>query len=186
MPSVRVKRHVYSSLGYQSRAGPSEGSPRPRSLANLFKWPLLEGPPSPLPNESPTIRPPPIATTMSRRTGSRVQDHLIPLLGQERARARAMSLSQRYHQSPRPSGDSAVVMLEGENVDVQVPGDDEPGRIDSTLSFSSYNDPEHSGRDHHHDDIVEHLDVIGVFPSSSYNPRVAHQNISRPSSGHCK
>lgn len=98
----------------------------------------------PLPNESATIGPPPIATTMSRRTGSRAQDHLIPLRGQERARAREMSLPQRYRS--RPSGDSAVIMLEGETVNVQVPGDEEPRRIDSTLSLSRHNDPEHSDR----------------------------------------
>lgn len=75
-----------------------------------------------------------------------------------------------------------MVMIE---VKVQVPGDEAPGRIDSPLSFSSYNDPEDSGLAHH-DDIVEHLDVICVFPSSFLTPRVAHQKILRFSSGHCK
>ncbi|KAE9397111.1 hypothetical protein BT96DRAFT_996076 [Gymnopus androsaceus JB14] len=158
MPSVRIKKHSYSSLGNQS-VSPSEGYP-PRSLANLFKRGPQEGPSSRSPHEGPTTGRIPTATTMGRRTGSRVQDHLLPLLGQERGRARAMSLPHRYRlNQPSPVG-SGVVTLEGEAVDVQVSGGGEPGRIDSALSLSSYNDPEISELDHHHDDIVEHLDVI--------------------------
>jgi hypothetical protein len=51
-----------------------------------------------------------------------------------------------------------VITLEDRHHHVFVQGEHETGRIGSALSF-------HSGTDesnHHHDDIVEHLDVIGA------------------------
>lgn len=158
MPSIRVKRHTYSSLGNPSEGGNS------RSLAQIFRW-------SQSVQDEPQLSSFPAQSTrpIQNQVGSssRVQYHLLslqtPLLGGDRSRARA-SLPQRllsFHPSPAPSIGSGVATLEHSSIDIQVPGEGEngPGLIDSALSLAE----ENADLVHHHDDVVEHLDVIGVW-----------------------
>lgn len=70
-------------------------------------------------------------------------------------------------EEPGPSADRLdVVSLQGSNENIIYHGDGRrPGRIGSALSFSDEGDE----AQHHHDDIVEHLDVIGTLQASSYS-----------------
>ncbi|KAF9268077.1 hypothetical protein L218DRAFT_994842 [Marasmius fiardii PR-910] len=156
MPSVRVKRNRYSSLTDHSRSARQSYPP----LHTLFHEP--EQPDTTQQVESPTtiqdderqkiIRKGSLsASRMGRhRTGSRVYDSLRlqePLLAQHTSTER-------------------VVTYEGSAADVQLIGEDGPSRIGSALNLPPVENenspivhvPEDDG--HHHDDIVEHLEVI--------------------------
>lgn len=53
--------------------------------------------------------------------------------------------------------------MEGRQADITVDGEDgeEPGILGSALSLPHTDLSDTQEEDHHHDDIVEHLDVIG-------------------------
>ncbi|KAI3612115.1 integral membrane protein [Moniliophthora roreri] len=151
MPSVRVKRRDYASLTDRPHTAGS-GEP-PRSLANIFRPLSAHG----QIESRDSLPQPPQATHNPFKTrvraGSRVYGSLRlqePLLG---ARPASQGSSPRPH-----SAEGRLVTLPGPTADIQVPNDGRPGLIDSALSL-----PEGAtqGQDgHHHDDIVEHLEVI--------------------------
>lgn len=59
-------------------------------------------------------------------------------------------------------------MLEGRREDIIVPGEGEQiGRVESALSHVDGDEEGSVFGDHHEDDIVEHLDVVGT---SYYSP----------------
>jgi hypothetical protein len=104
------------------------------------------------------------------RAGSRVSNHL---LSKPSMRFSAAGSDARSHRSSVDAGTGfsgsprgGMITLEGEQADVVVRSDGEPGAIGSALSLPHSTGGE-SFRDligdgHHHDDIVEHLDVIGT------------------------
>ncbi|KAG7096845.1 hypothetical protein E1B28_004253 [Marasmius oreades] len=166
MPSVRVKRGNYSSLIDKPQNARTSLPP----LQSLFHAPGQ-------PDTTPQVDPPTSIEVEERqdilrkgslpafrrpRTGSRVYGSLRlaePLFGQ-----RGPSRASLQHYTPRGSIER-VITYEGSAADVQLVGDDRPSRIGSVLSIPPGNDnrpvfhaPEDDG--HHHDDIVEHLEVI--------------------------
>ncbi|KAF7331890.1 hypothetical protein MKEN_00069300 [Mycena kentingensis (nom. inval.)] len=147
MPSVRVRRSTISSLG-------------DRSLAGLFSPPV---PPTPLPTTSPN-------NTLSR--ASRIENHITfnrTSGGAPIPSAPSSGGAQRIASSPEPhplipprsstplsrhSGAQADVLVRTRSVE------GEPGLIGSALSVSSSHRGVVSPGPDHHDDIVDHLDVI--------------------------
>jgi hypothetical protein len=184
MPSIRIRKSAYSALD----SSPEQPATFPRSLANIFGSPIagqhrpdisitqqdasgrpqsefLE-PPRP---DSPEL---PMAPMRRRpRAGSRVSNHLLnkPSLrfseAGSAARSHRSSVDAGTGFSGSPRG--GMITLEGEQADVIVHSDGEPGAIGSALSLprstggQSFQDLMEN--EHHHDDIVEHLDVIGTF-----------------------
>ncbi|KAK0498658.1 hypothetical protein EDD18DRAFT_1158598 [Armillaria luteobubalina] len=160
---------------------------------------LTNSPAAPLPA---IIVDQPIATLRRGRprAGSRVQDHLlsrlssIPLRSQGsgsplRSQASISSLggSNRTTSPTHFSAIDGVLTIEGPNTDIQVHSDDgEPGLVGSALSlprsdeangsYQSY----HPLDDHHHDDIVEHLDVIDPQVATVSNLTNAANSILIP------
>lgn len=175
MPSVRVRRTSdYTQLDDQgnvkrnTRERTALGTVFP-SLQNL-KRPSSSGgelsvvspPPATRPEiRRATISGPRAASPVIRRprAGSRVVDHIV------KPRPSGSSLRQQRSTTPlRRDESSSHVIFEGSQADVVLDhqvGED-PGFIESALSL-------HSGHsaavedEHHHDDIVEHLDVIGML-----------------------
>ncbi|KAJ3789499.1 hypothetical protein GGU10DRAFT_260500 [Lentinula aff. detonsa] len=179
MPSVRVKRHPYSSLGNRSEGGNS------RSLAHIFRRTQSHEEPQPF-HFSPQSAEPAQNRGRRRRSGSRIQDHLLslqtPLLSGNQRRART-TLPQRFlpsQPSPPPSAGSDIATLESSALDVQVPGEGEngPGLIDSALSLSEA--AENLDPVLHHEDIVEHLDVIDPQVATANNLTNAANSILIP------
>ncbi|KAJ8086745.1 hypothetical protein PM082_005568 [Marasmius tenuissimus] len=165
MPSVRVRRSQYSSLGDDPQT--------PRPLLNSIYIPpnqtdnnALAASPTSISNEGSTESPAiPFATLRSgrRRAGSRVYNSLRlvepPLLGERASRGTL--------QPTRPASADGVITYEGSATNVQLVGDDHHSLIGSALDLPQ--PVERDGRPavvrprddvHHHDDIVEHLEVI--------------------------
>lgn len=174
MHSVRVKRGQYASL--QDRPQGRITRPRSRSLATVFGSPTLPSTPAFTSNEptharhrSQTVSGPggdPSDSTSSpprtlRRPSSKIHDHIM-------SSTRGGSFRRHLHpeeaqNSPllgrrRNEDRSDVVSLQGSAENVEYRGDGRRmGRIGSALSLP---DGMHDDQ-HHEDDIVEHLDVIG-------------------------
>jgi hypothetical protein len=168
-PTVRIKRSDYSTL--RERAQNEEQQP-PQSLASLFRRPrsisLAAYPP--LAQTDLTGQDDPFTGTTGRATGrplqrrranSRIQDHFISRsLGRSQhppGDAHSLTSASSGRANSRPP--SPFITLRGSNTDIVAPRSDiGPGVLGSTLSLSRPSD------DHHEDDIVEHLDVIGAYP----------------------
>ncbi|KAJ6598954.1 hypothetical protein DFH09DRAFT_19508 [Mycena vulgaris] len=140
MPSVRVRRSTYSSVN----------GPQDRSLAAIF---AADGTPVP-----PATPAPPFLTNSVR--GSRVQSHITGSLGRASAVGRTISPGSNDNGRPhtplsRHSGSQTDVVLNAR-------ADGGSGLIGSALSLpDSHHAVGENGQDlDHHDDIVEHLDVI--------------------------
>ncbi|KIK68038.1 hypothetical protein GYMLUDRAFT_36853 [Collybiopsis luxurians FD-317 M1] len=170
MPSVRVKKHSYTSLRPQrSRSG--------GALANLFRRTSLDADETePSHSNEPQTAGYAIDGDTRRRTRSRLQKHLLqtPLLDEDRRRARALSVPPVFRPTTQTSPNTSVVTLEGATADIQLAGDGAPGLIDSALSLSD------AREDHHHDDIVEHLDVIDPQVATACNLTNAANSILIP------
>ncbi|SJL01855.1 uncharacterized protein ARMOST_05179 [Armillaria ostoyae] len=144
----------------------------------------------------------PIATLRRSRprAGSRVQDHLLSRLSSIPLRSQGSGSPLRSQASVSSLGGSirttspthfspidGVLTFEGPNTDIQVHSDDGgPGLVGSALSlprsdeanasYQSY----HPLDDHHHDDIVEHLDVIDPQVATVSNLTNAANSILIP------
>ncbi|KAJ7180203.1 hypothetical protein C8R43DRAFT_392654 [Mycena crocata] len=179
MPSVRVRRSTYSSVGDQ---------PQDRSLAALF---AADGSPAP-----PPLPAPPLLQNSIR--GSKIHSHIAG------SRGRAGSLASVLRTtSPESNGRSATPLSHhsGAQTDIVVRGraDGQPGLIGSALSLpdSQHEASQRGGDLDHHDDIVEHLDVIDpqvgtvstltnaanaiLFPPQSWLVRKPVVTLSSPS-----
>jgi hypothetical protein len=147
MPSVRVKRHQYSHLSEPHTAGAN--SEPPRSLSTIFRQPSAQ--------ELHQIHSPHTAPLHPHGLQTRDRSSSIVHALVTRGSARAPLIQRR----PRPDSESSnhthsgVVTLEGSVTDIQVAGDAATGIIGSALDVAAQEDG-----CHHHDDIVEHLDVI--------------------------
>ncbi|KAJ6515788.1 hypothetical protein C8R45DRAFT_218871 [Mycena sanguinolenta] len=144
MPSVRVRRSTYSSASERSQD---------RSLAAIF----AAG--QPQSDEVPPLPAPPFLQNSIR--GSKIQSHI--------GRGRANSVARTsitsggpVPNSPNSEGRAATPLSHhsGAQTDIVVRArsDGEPGLVGSALSLPHSNQGDEL--DHHHDDIVEHLDVI--------------------------
>jgi hypothetical protein len=175
MPSVRVKRFPYATI-----ADPSSPSAEPRSLATIFApFTTSTAPDTAIthaaPQPSPTIGfvPESLPRPQNRpRASSRVDRHCQSLrLGRVPSRGH----QDFFRQSPdlqrlpsnTPLHDQGVTVFEGRGVNFSVPSihEGEPGFVGSALSLP----PSQPADDHHHDDVVEHLECIG---SSSTPPAI--------------
>lgn len=174
MPSVRVKRGDYATLKEQQEA---------RTLATIFRGqddehlpvpPAIYGTSAQQPQSAPPTmgRSAPTAGSSAAPHGhnrlrrGRVHNHCMrtsvsgypepPFTAQPR---RVSISSQRDTSDARSFNGSSVIEVRT--------GDRQPGLIDSALSLDSQdmdNSMTAEQRDQHHDDdIVEHLDVIGAF-----------------------
>lgn len=111
-----------------------------------------------------------IASTTTRPSNFR-RDSLGPLPSRDYRQYRdepAESSSRRRpsvtHQQQVPEGE--VLSFDGPQASVTIPADGEMGRVESALSghgSDAYDDEDEDefDDDHHPDDVVEHLDVIG-------------------------
>lgn len=188
MPSVRIKRG-YSTLSQDSpllptTEPPSTSRPRSRSLAHIFGPSISRNYEDDVP-ELPPLRLRPQAVSEGGITAqgslprrmSRVHSHIM-----SSTRAAASSSGGLMHRASSILSDvgrslslashdrASMVSLEGRQENLLVPLDPEhaSGRIGSALSFHSVSSTDFSD-EHHHDDIVEHLDVIGENPFFSLN-----------------
>ncbi|KAF9008972.1 hypothetical protein BDQ17DRAFT_1422154 [Cyathus striatus] len=145
MPSIRI-RGSYASLG-------DEEENRPRSLASIFYQPAVQ-------STTPRTRP----SLPTLRTNEE-QDFSLRSHSYRSSRAlldHAPSIDATF---AHPPPQDLMVTIEGSQADILVPSHLQPGRIESNLSLpQTPSDSQHprllEPDDHHHDDIVEHLDVI--------------------------
>lgn len=172
MPSIRIKGppgQVYSALEDAISVnddtlclrGEVPGAPQVqhRSSFPLLPRGLLDMPSPPLHG-----RP--------RSASSRIHAHCI----------NASRNSQHWQLPPNPlsntkststsNPDNATTQdmtIEGALTNVRVPSHIDPGFEESSIGISLTNDDEDSQfSGHHHDEVVEHLDVIGDFPFFSH------------------
>ncbi|KAF7301767.1 hypothetical protein MIND_00742300 [Mycena indigotica] len=142
MPSVRVRRSTYS------------GDTQDRSLAAIFAEhspPPPPGPPIPFPSN--TLR------------GSRIQSHItatsnVPIRVASVGRSSVTSGALSPDSLARPA--TPLSHHSGTNTDVVVRArsDGQPGLIGSALSLPSSQGQDTADELDHHDDVVDHLDVI--------------------------
>jgi len=172
MPSIRVKGQVYSSLEAAISTNDDTlclraelaGSPNTYpSVQPKLSLPLLPR------GVSDVTSPPSPSRPRSATTSSRIHAHCIN--------------TSRHYQPPEPlpnppnkmkststsnvdneTTSQGVMTIEGVQTDVRVTSHVEPGIVESSI-FTADEDYRRPGfSDHHHDDVVEHLDVIGISP----------------------
>jgi hypothetical protein len=175
MPSVRVKRGQYASYANIDELSAEGTQGRPRSQSTL------QSPGSPASFEVP--QPPNVrnrSQTVSgvggyagqRRPTSKISDHIMSTSRVPRIESASfnpdhrvlagqpLSSPQAGQSGVRRSTDHSVISLRGSTENVVYHGDaHQLGRIGSALSHTTEGDE----NDHHHDDIVEHLEVIGTL-----------------------
>ncbi len=192
MPSVRVKRGQYSYLfDGQQDDSTAQRRPRSRSIASILGQnptspqgaPTQEAPPSPLTElQHGRQRSRTIDTAVSdaptpgrlQRPPSRISDHIMSSartpqrtgMSSAEVRTRASDsprlTAEKRDRSSQDGGDT--VSLQGSTENIVYHGSGRPGRIGSALSLPTSQRSSYDLNDeHHHDDIVEHLDVIGMF-----------------------
>lgn len=184
MPSIRIKGTSYAAL--QDGAAANE----PRSLAEIFP---SNSPGSPtLGNRVSPRRSMPVMRETDNPTSIPASPEILSQSPRQRRRAGTVS-SRIYHhvvhKAPRidpadhdsqPSTSrtaspllvghdgSHMVTLEGSQADIRMRASTERGRVDSAINLPhTHYDANHvallNSMEAHHDDIVEHLDVIGEF-----------------------
>ncbi|KAF7968425.1 hypothetical protein HWV62_30583 [Athelia sp. TMB] len=130
--------------------------------------------------------PSPVVQPRRPRAGSRVADHVLSKTPSsmrltQRSSSPLIGGSLRRSSSSRRSPVPGMAVLEGSQAHVMIPQADEeaPGIIDEALSHHDLEDTEEE--DLHHDDIVEHLDVIDAQVSTVSNLTNAANSILIPS-----
>lgn len=185
MPSVRVRRgsQYASLLGEDELQEQNRGSgitrPRSRTLASIYQNsdPLTivnvedaqgaqaESSSGPERASRPGDSPPrPLSKVASSILSHQKSSELL------RA-PRSQDFGSAHRRRPAYASDSRLhdrtLTLEGQQADVIVPNDGRPGVLESQLSFSSAeSDPFSNASENslnHEDDIVEHLDAIGML-----------------------
>lgn len=181
MPSIRIKGQVYSTLEDaistngdnlclqgELPGGPPSNTLRPYShtpnVHHKFSLPLLPrgqlDVPSPLPHGRP------------RSASSRVYAHCINTSRNSQYSQPPPSPLSNTKSMPTSNVGNAttfqeMMTIEGALTDVRAPSHVDPGIVESSTDISTDDeDSQFSG--HHHDDVVEHLDVIGTFSSLSH------------------
>ncbi|KAF8913998.1 hypothetical protein CPB84DRAFT_1840763 [Gymnopilus junonius] len=176
MPSIRIRSRAYSALDSASGGRNADalalvnstipfpvGTPpaiAPSSTPSSAR-PVLPDP-SPSPFLTPT-RP----RAFSTSTPSRVHAHCTSRSSQLTSLAQgATPISARRTStvpgspSPYPNAGETLT-IEGLQTDIRLASHGEPGRVESSINLPHIDGDENN--DHHHDDVVEHLDVIGML-----------------------
>lgn len=174
MPSVRVKRSQYAHIGDDIYLEETHGRPRSRSVNQPYDQEA----------GSSATRPPHVrhrSHTISglggysnpapRRTTSKISEHIMATSRTPRLESAQLSNDPQSSRaarsrsgtqsglSPPPVDPPDVISLQGSNENIIYLGDaNRIGRIGS-----SFTNEEHDDAEHHHDDIVEHLEVIGTL-----------------------
>ncbi|KAF9534219.1 hypothetical protein CPB83DRAFT_843880 [Crepidotus variabilis] len=179
MPSVRVKGRIYTPIQEvfpggeieQSAEGdvaqtPGEPAVSPPRLFNRLSLPLLR--------QSRTSTTTFVTPRRPRAltTASRVHAHCT--IRETRPSPDYVASPTPIHHSPLgaagPYGYTPKAEthdIEGQSAVLRLRSHGDPGRVESSINLSHYEDGEQVDPDHHHDDVVENLDVIdpqvGVF-----------------------
>ena len=171
MPSIRIKGQAYSALdatstnddtlylrGESLGANPNTHTPNIQHRSSL---PLL--PHGPLDVPSPSSH----RSGRPRSASSLVYAHCINTSTRRNSLYSQPSPNHLRNTKSTPTSnvDNATTSqeIEGTLSDVRVPSHVDPGIAESSINTADDEDSQFSG--HHHDDVVEHLDVIGKFPS---------------------
>jgi len=162
MPSVRVRSKTYTPVHEvfaqadpgdvaEAQNSPTEGAPIPRFS---FLHDRMRTAPFPAPGR-------PRAATLS----SRVHAHCtLRNSGSINSRSPTSPVIPLVNEHPQPAEES-------NRPGIRHP----PGRAESSINLShggSDNFWDSFNPDHHHDDVVEHLDVIGTYSSHGYTPQL--------------
>ena len=187
---MRVRRgSQYRTLEGEDNAeggrNDTTGRPRSRTLASLYRSevssptasPVVTSPVEELPSERRRAQSDAEAGGSSEkpdlpreyrpydsvRVPSKIADSILSKKRSSQAVRAQRSLEPLWRRTESSDGQ----ILHGSQADIVVPGDGRPGRLESALSLSSAGEEEDPFRsssdslDHHDDDIVEHLEVIG-------------------------
>lgn len=170
MPSIRIKGQVYSTLDAISTnddtlclrdelsgASPRNSHSHTSNIQHRPSLPLLDVPSPSLPRLG---RP--------RSASSRVYAHCINTSRNSQYSQPSPNPLSNTKSTPTSNADNATTSqeIEGALSDVRVPSHVDPRIAESSINSSLTADDEDSQfSGHHHDDVVEHLDVIGIFPS---------------------
>jgi len=173
MPSIRIKGNVYASLEdyYAENDGPGSGEPQPSEGGPALSTPNGK---SFIPSDTPRIYPrnslpllkPSDTANSSQPSPTRLRPRA--LTSSSRVHDHCISRSAQYNDvapnahSAAPSLTSPTRIYAGENMTIEnlhaTPGG-ETGLIEHSINLSRVD--LNGIEDHHHDDVVEHLDVIG-------------------------
>lgn len=187
MPPIKVKGNAYSSLDDSNipedydippntQPSISQQTPSPLllritpNISTRLSLPFLRG-------EPPDVRLSAIASTTPNRpraatTASRIHAHCTSSAGIRSSQfwgaEQDVDSLQPGVPSPSPSRSPNVaypqagqlVTLEGMQTDLRISSRGEPGLIEHSINLS--HTEEEDDVDHHHDDVVDHLDVIGT------------------------
>jgi hypothetical protein len=169
MPSIRIKDHaVYSNLentiSINDVRGEMSNSPNTYShTSNIQTRPSLPLLPRELLDPSSHLRP------RSATTSGRIHAHCVNTSRNSQFLQPPPNPLRTTRSTPNTNVEDAtipqrVTTTGGVQTDLGLPS---PGMVESSPSLSwtvDDRDPRRSAfSDHHHDDVVEHLDVIGIF-----------------------
>jgi hypothetical protein len=176
MPSVRVKNKTYTSVHdvfgqadpsdvTQAQGSATEGATESRSLFPRFSHSFLRQDRTP----TATLQIPgrPCAVT----SASRVHAHCT--LRNPRLSSSTPSRSPNSPLAPLPPSEPGEVRESNRPFGIRhIRSRGDSGRAESSINLShggTEDFGEFLGSDHHHDDVVEHLDVIGNYPGRGYD-----------------
>lgn len=170
MPSIRIKGRGYSTLdpisttddtpwlrGELPGANPLNTPSQTSNIQHRSSLPLL--PRGLLDVPSPSL----LTSGRPRSASSRVYAHCINTSTRRNSHSQPpTSPLSNTKSSPTSNVDDATTSQERENAfsDAIV-----PSHVDPTIAEGSADDEDSQISGHHHDDVVEHLDVIGIFAS---------------------
>ena len=174
MPSVRVKGRTYSNLEdvFLESNTPlvdHDGSAQlsPQHLLPRPSLPVLrQDGPNPQPSPSPLIPRRPRSST----TASRIHAHCtfssrssqVLNLAQDASPLSPQYLSPVTHPAQLHPHRGETITLDGPQTVVRISSHSEPGLIENSINSITSGDDQDGHPEHHHDDVVEHLDVIGT------------------------
>lgn len=176
MPSIRIKgQAVYSnlenaiSINDDIRGELSNGPNTYSHTSNIQTRPSLPLLPRGLLDVTP---PPSHVRPRSATTSSRIHAHCINTSRNSQFLQPPPNLLRTTRSTPNPNVEDAtipqrVTTTGWVQTDLGLPSHVERGMVESSSSLPWTVDDRDSRRsgfyDHHHDDVVEHLDVIGIF-----------------------
>jgi len=178
MPSIRVRRSHYGALDDLSLEPSTQ---YPRSLANSLGGSQPQRPRAkstsqvdhgnnviPEPATVPRVaRSPGLSVSHRPRAASVVSQHVLNVAPNRMATNSTRDRRISAHPGSHSSARSGMIELEGDQADILVPSDTQGGAVGSALNLTRYHESQ-ADEDEHHDEIVEHLDVIGMDQSLAW------------------
>ena len=170
MPSIRIKGRAYSNLdaistnddtpslrGELPDANSRNTHPHPSNIQHRSSLPIL-------PRGLLDVPLPLHRFGRPRSASSRVYAHCINTSRSSQYSQPSPSPLSNTEFTPTSNVDNATTPQEIEDAlsDVRVPSHVDPRIAESSINTADDEDSQISG--HHHDDVVEHLDVIGISP----------------------